>query len=290
MGNECYLRLQPTISKYPCLYQILDDDFLREQCESGLKNHLLKRLENEKSSQGTRQHLPTLERRLSELTPVTGYDRLKYLLKGASDWDEYQEFLAQIDITLFFKHKNLLKEIEPELPHRVGNADILISFPQQDIYCEVTSFKSIIKSIESKSRKEEDKIQSRLRVLKNRQPWKTEQDIEHELEVNSAVRNLLDKTKRQLPPNNLGILALETGKSAMFGFDVREIAQKLFLSRRQVALIMLWSWESGGGDNSDLRWERNTPSFCFINGGSKFRQIGEGLLESLGLKGDVVAV
>jgi len=290
MENECYLRLRPIISKFPCLHQIIDDDFLSEQCESELKNYLLKRLDDKKSNHVTHQHLPTLERRLAELAPVTGYDRLKYLLKGASDWDEYQEFLAQIDIALFFKHNNLLKEIEPEFPHRLGNADILISFSQQDIYCEITSFQSLLKSIQSKTKSEKNKIQDRVRELRKEQPWETEQDIEHELKIKRAVRNLLDKTKRQLPPNHPGILALETGKSMMFGFDVRKIAQKLFPGRRQVALIMLWSWESDGGDDSDLRWEMNNPSFCFINGGAKFLRVGETLLKYLGLKGETIGV
>lgn len=215
-----------------------------------------------------RQHLPTLEKRLAKLVSVSGYDRLSPLLRWASDWDQYQEALAQIDVTLWFKRKSLLKEMEPELPRRVGNADILLSFSQQDIYCEVASFQSIIKSIQVKEFKAEKK--------------------ENELEIKRAVRNLLDKTKRQLPSNHPGILALETGKSAMFGFDVRKIAQRLFPSRPQVALIMLWSWESGGGDDSDLRWKRNNPSFCFINSGSKFRQVGEELLKHLNLKGEVL--
>jgi len=286
MKKEAYLRLQSILSIYPHIYQFLDDAFIRGQCESALKNFLLKRLDNEKSSHLTCKHLPTLEKRLAGLTSVTGYGRLCSRLRVASNWDEYQEFLAQIDITLWFKDKGIVKEIEPELANSMGKADILLTFFQQDIYCEVTSFQSIAKSIESKAKSEEKKI----RELRKRQPWKTEQDVEHELKIKRAVRNVLDKTKRQLPSNHPGILALETGKSAMFGFDIREVAQKLLPSRPQVVLIILWSWESDGGDNSDLRWERNTPSFCFINGGSKFRQIGEGLLESLGLKGDVVAV
>lgn len=290
MENECYQKLQSIVSTFPHLHQFLDNDFIRGQCESALKNFLLKRLDNEKSSHFTCQHLPTLEKRLAGLVSVKGYDRLGSRLRGASDWDQHNDILAQIDITLWFKRINLLKEIEPELPHRVGNADILLSFSEQDIYCEVTSFQSISKSIESKFKKEEDKIQSRLRELKNGQPWKTEEDLEHELEVNRAVRNLLGKTKRQLPPNHPGILALETGKSAMFGFDVREIAQKLFRNRPRVALIMLWSWEGDGGDDSDLRWEMNNPSFCFINGGSTFREVGEELLKYLSIKGEVAGI
>lgn len=287
MENECYQKLQPIIFTFPHLHQFLDNDFLRRQCESALKNFLLKRLDNEKHSHFTRQHLPTLEKRLAELTSVIGFDRLCPLLRGASDWDEYQEFLAQIDITLFFKHKTLLKEIEPELPHRVGNTDILLSFSRQDIYCEVTSFQSIAKSIESKAKSEGNKM----RELRKRQPWKTEQDVEHEVEINRAGRNLLDKTKRQLSPNHPGILALETGKSAMFGFGVREMAPQLFKSRPQLALIMLWSWESPAHNDPDrLSWGRDKPSFCYVNPVSKFREVGEALLKYLNLKGEVIGI
>lgn len=277
MENECYQQLQPIISLFPHLHQFLNNDFIREQCEKGLKCYLLKRLDNKESSYDTRQHLPTLEKRLTELATVTGYDRFSTLLRGASDWDEYQEILAQIDVTLWFKHKGLLKEVEPELPHRMGNADVLISLSQGDIYCEVTSFQSIIKSFEDKT--------------KMGQPWKTEQGLNNKLEIKRAVRKLLDKTSRQLPPNHPGILALETSKSAMFGFDVRRIAQQLFKSRPHVALIMLWSWESSEQDESDfLGWSRNNPSFCFINAGSKFREVGETLLKHLSLKGEVAGI
>lgn len=286
MGTEHYPQLQSIISQFPHIYQFLDNGFIRGQCKSALKNFLLKRLDNEKSSHFTCQHLPTLEKRLAELTSVTGYGRLCSRLRVTSDWDGYQEFLAQIDITLWFKDKGILKEIEPELANSMGKADILLTFSQQDIYCEVTSFQSIAKSIESKTKSEEKKI----RELRKRQPWKTEQYVENELKIKRAVRNLLDKTKRQLPSNHPGILALETGKSAIFGFDVRDIAQKLFPSRPQVVLIVLWSWESDGGDNSDLRWEMNNPSFCFINGGSKFREAGETLLQHLGLRGEVAGI
>ena len=291
MENGCYPKLQSIIPKFPNIHQIIDDDCIRTQSESQLKNYLLKRLADEESRDHTSQHLPTLEKRLAKLDHVNGYDRLKPILRGASNWDEYQEFLAQIDITLYFHNKSTLKEIEPELPHRAGNADILLSFSQRDIYCEVTSFQSIAKSIESKTKSEKNKIQDRVRGLRKRQPWETEQEIENELKIKRAVRNLLDKTNRQLPPNHPGILGVETGKSAMFGFDVREIAPQLFKRRPQLALIMLWSWESSEQDDSDfMSWSRNKPSFCFINPISEFREIGEALLKHLDLKGEVVGI
>lgn len=268
MENECYLQLQPIISRFPYLHQFLDNDFISEQCDNGLKCHILRRLDNKESSYGMCQHLPTLEKRLAELAPVTGYDRLKSLLKGASDWDQYQETLAQIDITLWFKRKNLLREIEPELPNRIGNTDILLSFSQQDIYCEVNSPQSILKSIKSRKGNENIKVQKQSKNIRR------------------LLRVLLEKTNRQLPRDYPGILALETGKSAIFGFDVRELAQLLFPSRPQVALIALWSWE---GDGEALNWDNNPTSF-FINGRSGFRAIGEALLGHLGLKGEVVGV
>lgn len=287
MNNERFLQLHSIIAQFPHIYRSLDDGFIKRQCESSLKNFLLKRLDNEESSHFTRQHLPTLEKRLAELTSVTGYYRLKPLLRGASDWDEYQEFLAQVDITLFFKHESLLKEIEPELVNSKAKADILLTFSQEDIYCEITSFQSIAKSIGSGVKSEDKKI----RELRERQPWKIGQDIEHELKIKKAVRNLLDKTRRQLPLNNLGILSLEAGKSAVFDLDVRKMASKLFKNRPQLALIMLWSWESPAHNDSErLSWGRKKPGFCYVNPISKFQVIGEALLKHLNLNSEVVGI
>ncbi len=135
MKDDCYLQLQSTLSKHPHIYQFLDDDFIRKQCDSGLKCYFLEYLANKESKSKPCQYLPTLEKMLAELSSVTGYDRLARLLRGASDWDEYNEFLAQIDITLWFKQKSLLKEIERGLPCSTGVGDILLAFSQQDIYC-----------------------------------------------------------------------------------------------------------------------------------------------------------
>ena len=284
MNIKVYHRLQSILSQFNHIYEFIDDAFIRAQCDSELKNYLLHRLANEDSSLNTLRHLPTLEKRLAELVLVTGYDKLAPLLKGASDWDKYQEALAQIDITLWFNQKNLLKEIEPRLPHRVGNADFLLSFSQQDIYSEVGSFQSIIKSIESKAKSEEKRIQKRLRELRKGQPWRTEQHVENELEIERAVRSLLDKTKRQLPPNHPGILALDTTKSAKFAYDIRSIANKLLPQRPQVTLIGLWSWE---GVEETLNWDKN-PTCFFINGGSRFQEIGEALVQFLSVKGEII--
>lgn len=285
MQNECYPQLQSIISQFHYIHGFLDDGFIRKQCDNTLINFLLKRLNNEKSSHFTRQHLPTLEKRLADLSSVTGYDRLYHLLRKASDWDDYQEVLAQLDITSWFFKKGLIKEIEPELPNRKGYSDILISFSQQDIYCEVTSFQSFAKSTAF-----EVKSQKKLLELQKRQPWKTGMGVGHELNIKRAVRNLLYKTDHQLPSNNTGILALETGKSGMFGFDVRIMAQKIFPNRPQVALLMLWSWEGDGQNDPDSMWERNNPSHCFINPGAHFPEVGERLANYLSLKGEVIGL
>lgn len=271
MEDGRYYRLKATICRFPHLRQFLDDDFIREQCDSDLKCHILRRLDNRKSSYNMCRHLPTLEGRLAQLATVTGYDRLGALLRRASDWDQYQEALAQIDVTLWFKRNNLLKEIEPVLPHRAGRGDVLLSFSGQDIFCEVNSPQSIAKSIESRNVSESTGAEKQSKNAKRR------------------LRVLLGKTDDQLPPDYAGILALETGKSAVFELDVAQLAQRLFPQRPHVALIMLWSWEGNGGDDLELGgWKMDYLTSCFINGGSKFRVVGEELLKHLGLKGQVL--
>jgi hypothetical protein len=229
-----------------------------------------------------------LDRRLLELSSVRGYERLGHLLRGASTWDEYQEFLGQIDITLWFKRNHLLTEIEPGLPHRKGEADVLATFLGNDMYCEVTAFQSIAKSMSTMTNLEKGRVQKKLSVLQKRQPWKSKIDMEHDFDVKRAVRNLLAKTKYQLPINHIGILALDTGKSAMFKFDVKEIAENLFPRRPQVTMIILWSWEGDGDNESDEHWTKNNPTICFVNRQSKFRKLADKLLLSLELQSEVV--
>lgn len=272
MSNVGCSRLQSILSQFSRIHQFLDDAFVKAQCESGLSNYLLSRLVNDDSSGSTAQHLPTLEKRLAKLASVAGYDRLGSLLRGASNWDQYQEALAQIDITLWFNQKNLLKEIEPLLPHGLGNADILLSFAGQDIYCEVASFQSIIKSIEAKAKDKENKI---------REQWKEQRGS---IKIKGVARNLLDKTKRQLPQDYPAILALNTTKSAIFAHDVRLIANRLLPRRPQVALIGLWSWE---GDGEAMSWD-NSPTSFFVNHGSKFYKVGKALIQSLNVKSEIV--
>jgi len=219
----------------------------------------------------------TLKKESAGLASVKGYDRLKSRLNSVTDWDSYKEMSAQIGITLWFKEKSLLKEIEPELPHREGNADALLSFSEQDIYCEVTSPESLQKSIASKKQSEAKKVQNLLK----KQPWMSKQDAEHELKIERAVRNLLDKTKRQLPPNHPSILALETAKSMVFTFDTKKMAHKLFPSRPQVMLIMLWSLERGS--------RIGEAPFWFINPNSPYQNIGQKLLKYLGQDNKVIS-
>ena len=213
------------------------------------------------------QFQETLEKIAAGLTLVNGYDRLISIIEGVASWDEYMEIRAQINTTQWFKEKGLIKEIEPKLPHREGYSDILLSFSEQDIYCEVTSPESLQKSMESNKYNEEKKVHNLLK----KQPWMSKQDAEHEIEINRITRKLLGKTNKQLPLNYPGILALETGKSMVFSFDVKRIAKKLFPIRPQVTLIMLWSLERGSSIGEAPFW--------FVNPNSAYQNIGKELLK-----------
>ena len=216
------------------------------------------------------QFQETLMKNSAGLATVDGYDRLKSSIGDVADWDGFQAILAQIDITLWFNDKGILKEIEPHLPQKAGYSDILLSFSEQDIYCEVTSPESLQKSIESKKQNEAEKVQNLLK----KQRWMSEQDAEHEIKQDRITRILLEKTNKQLPRNYPGILALETGKSMLFTFDTKKIAQQLFPSRPQVMLIMLWSLERGS--------QIGEAPFWFVNPSSQYQNIGQKLLKYLG--------
>jgi hypothetical protein len=215
----------------------------------------------------------TLEKESAELASVKGYDRLISTIKGVASWDEYMEIRAQINITKWFKEKSLLKEIEPGLPQRKGNTDALLSFSEQDIYCEVTSPQSLQKSIESRKQSEANKVQNLLKT----QPWMSKLDAEHKIKQDRITRILLGKTNKQLPRNYPGILALETGKSMVFTFDTKEIAQTLLPTRPQVILIMLWSLEREGA----IGQPPLEAPFWFLNRNSHFRDTGRRLLKHL---------
>ncbi len=226
------------------------------------------------------QFQATLKRNSIGLAYVKGYDRLISSIKDVADWDGFQAISAQINTTLWFKDKNVLKEIEPELTLRRGFADILLSFSNQDIYCEVNSLESLAKSIESKTGDEENKIQSRLERRRKGEPWLTKHDVENEININRIVRNLLEKTNEQLPQNHPGILALDTGKAGVFHHTIKEVAKKLLTKRPQVTLILLWSLEKGS--------QIGEAPFWFVNPNSPYQNIGQELLKYLGQENKVM--
>ncbi|MFC1993083.1 hypothetical protein ACFLV3_04670 [Chloroflexota bacterium] len=211
-----------------------------------------------------------MDNRLTELTSVTGYGRLCSRLRGSSDWDGYQEFLAQINITLWFKDKGILKEIEPALANSMGRADILLTFSQQDIYCEITSRQSLEKSIKSKRGNDAQKVQNLLK----KEPWMTQQDAKNEIEIDRILRISLRKTSKQLPANHPGILALDGGKGAVYVHKIKRVAKELLQQRPQVILIMLWSLEKGS--------QIGEAPFWFVNPNSPYQDIRQELLEYLG--------
>ena len=218
------------------------------------------------------QFQATLEKNSIGLAYVKGYDRLQSSIRDVADWDGFQAISAQIKTTSWFKDKEILKEIEPPLPHREGYADILISFSQQDIYCEVSSLESPFKSIEATR---QDINNAKIEIKLQKRPYLTKQDIEHEIKNDRIIRNLLIKTNKQLPINHPGILALETGRAMVYLLEVKkEIAKKLFNKRPQVMLIMLWSLERG----SDI----GEAPFWFVNPKSQYQNIGQELLKYLG--------
>lgn len=214
-----------------------------------------------------------LEKSSIELAYVKGYDRLISSIRDVADWDGFKAISAQINATQWFKDKNILKEIEPELPHSLKSADMLLSFSHEDIYCEVTSLESLVKSIEAKR---QDGDNERIEIKRQKLPYLSKLDIEHEIKKDRIIRNLVDKTNKQLPKNHPGILALETGRAMVFQLEVKEIAKKLFNNRPHIMLIMLWSLERGSGIGE--------PPFPFVNQKSNYQNIGQELLKYLQVK------
>ena len=114
----------------------------------------------------------------------------------------------------------------------MGYADILISFSQQDIYCEVSSLESLVRSIEAKKQDaDNERIEIKLRKL----PYLSKLDIEHEIKKDRIIKKLLITTNKQLPINNPGILALETGRAAVFHLEVEEITNHGNMSKMWLA-------------------------------------------------------
>ncbi len=259
MENEAYESLRRTISKFPLLHCFLDNDFIKKQSAGGLKNFLL-------VNSGNVQALQYLEGELQLLSDVEGYDRLGERFKGACGWDQYQEVLAQITASTWFRQKGLIKEIEPALPHRTGSCDILLSFAEQEIYCEVWSAQSFLKAFESKKADNLRKASD----LRKKEPWMSLEDAEHETRNRGIVRTLKGKTNRQLPPGQHGILWIDGASGWLFHFDVKMIAERLFPSRPQMASVMLWSLEQGS--------QIGEAPFCFVNSGSPFQDLTRKLL------------
>jgi hypothetical protein len=137
MRNSSYFQLQTTLAKYHHIHYFLDNDYIKKQCEYGLKCYILKGLagltNNPKNE--FQQNLPYLEKTLSDLSILAGYDRLVKVIKSACDWESYNEVITQLVVTAWFKQKNLAKEVEPILSGKSVSADILLCFSKQDIYC-----------------------------------------------------------------------------------------------------------------------------------------------------------
>jgi hypothetical protein len=264
MANNCYKELSSKISPFLQVHHFFDDQFIFTQCEHGLKNYLLICLAEDNPKRDIGTHSLTLERRLVALANVSGYEKLKPLLQRAASWDNYQEALAQLDITLWFQQKGLVKEIEPKLTHRIGNADILLLFNNQSIFCEISAPRYSFRS-----GKDADKIK--------------DLEIQNEgIKIDKVTNYLSDKVDRQLPPNEFGIIALDVNKSDIFAFDMRLIAEKLLPKKLQIALIALWSAEGRGEFKT---WD--IPTVFFINRKSKYQHKSEALIQFLDIKVDV---
>ena len=206
------------------------------------------------------------------LTHKNGYERLASSIDAVTDWEGFQEIIAQIDATKWFDERNVLKEIEPSTPHRLGNADLLISIGNQGVYCEVTSPISLQEMV-TKELKNGNSVDSKVVKLLKKQPWMSETEAKHTIQNSKVVRNLLEKTRKQLPKTYPGILVMNTSKSMISHFDVQQIAERLFPRRNQIILLMLWNLEHGS--------MIGTPPFIFLNSNSQFQKTGDDLLKYL---------
>ena len=176
--------------------------------------------------------------------------------------------MAQINATIWFRQKGLIKEIEPALPHRTGSCDILLSFAQQQIYCEVWAAQSFMKAFES--RKTEKAVD-----LRKKEPWMSQEDAEHEIRNRDIARTLKHKINQQLPQGQPGMLWIDGAKGWLFHYDAKIIARRLFPLKPQMTLIMLWTLERGS--------QLGEPPFCFVNSKSPFQDLSRELLLHLGL-------
>jgi hypothetical protein len=215
------------------------------------------------------QFQDVLRKNLVSLANIKGHDRLETRINAVTNWDGYMDILFQINVTRWFKDKNLnlIKQIEPALTHREGFGDILLTFLKEEIYCEATSLNS------TRLSKKCDFDNKRVKNKHKKQPYLTKLEIGHEIINDRITRIILDKTKRQLPEDYPGIFAIGTGRAAVFLYDFKSIAKKVFINRPNIVSIMLWSLERG----SDI----GEAPFCFRNPNSKYPDIGGDLLKYL---------
>jgi len=240
MESELYQKLQSILCNYPTIYQLLGGDFFRRQCKAELTSCILKHIAQE----GHNENLPYLshmEGQLAQLSLFPGFNKLRKGLRSPNV-HEYYETQIQIEKSVWFAQHHLLREIEPEINDKRGSCDVLLSFEERPIYCEVTSRR--FPGVNSKG------TTARMQRLQKKQPWLPEQEIECQLEINTLLRSLRDKAQHQLPPTAPGILVLETGRAMFFYWQTKDLANKLFASTSQttpphVILIMLWSGDSG---------------------------------------------
>ena len=149
------------------------------------------------------------------------------VLNKPRDWNEYQEMLAQLDLTLAFLDAGVLVEIEPTIPSTMRKTDALLLVGGASVYCEMTS--------------------PRLSV--------SPQSAGESQDVKRVIRHLQPKVTRQLPAPSHGLLAMDTTKCGLFSHDVRVIAAAVIPHHRNLLGICLWSWE---GDDDDFSFKTPT--------------------------------
>jgi hypothetical protein len=208
VDSNLSVSLEKIVSKYPHISHFISDQFIQEQEEKGLRCFILKRLNDIPTRSLAERHLPYLETLLTKASDLNGYERLGAILRRASDWDQHQEFIAQVEITLCFKKLLLVQEIESELPHRKGSVDIKAAFDNKTTFCEITSLQSLEKSL--KSQISEKAIQQKINAATKRGLHMSEEEAKEEIEDKNSAKVLLEKTKKQLPQEFPGFLAVET--------------------------------------------------------------------------------
>lgn len=282
MESELYHQLDSILQQYPQISQFLGGDFLKKQSKGELTSCALQSLAQGLDSES----LQRLSHRFSQLAQLSSFPGFSKLQKGmrSSNWNQYYEALAQIEVSVWFAQHHLLEEIEPDLPHRTGSCDLLLSLGGQHIYCEVTSL--TFPKVDS------EKTAAQVQRLRKKRPGLTEPDIkqrlltelgiQHQYQINNMLRGLRGKIRRQLPPDFPGILALQTGRAGFSTPQTKDLAKELFAATSQaptpqVILIMLWSLERGGTIGQPVE----EAPFWFPNRNSRFKDACRELLKYL---------